>query len=435
MTEQAGLSGFFEKYLAKEPLFVSKKVLQVRYVPDTILHRKAQIDALASILAPSLRNDLPSNVFLYGKTGTGKTVVTKHVLAELEVASKRVSANKDVNDEIRASKCADGESENRTGADAGADEDSKLKIIYLNCKLKKVADTEYRLVAQLSREIGASVPATGLPTDEVYNIFLKAVDCKEQLVIIALDEIDRLVSKAGDELLYNLTRFNSELKKAQISIIGITNDVRFIENVDARVRSSLGEEEMVFPPYNAVELKEILEARAKLAFKESACADGVIAKCAAYAAREHGDARRALDLLRVAGELAERENVEIIDMQHIDAAEEKIEKSRIIEVVEKQPKQSQAALFAIIALMQDGDLKKVETGEVYERYVELCPSVGLTALTQRRVSDLLAELDMLGVINAQVISKGRYGRTKEIYLSLSKQIIEKIKDMLSKSLV
>jgi len=402
MVEQAGLSGFFEKYLKKEPLFISKQVLQVRYVPDTILHRKVQIDLLASILAPSLRGDLPSNVFLYGKTGTGKTVVTKHVLSEIETAGK-----------------------------GNAD----LKIIYLNCKLKKVADTEYRLVAQLAREMGAKVPATGLPTDEVYNIFLKAVDDKEQLVIIALDEIDRLVSKAGDELLYNLTRFNSELKKAQISIIGITNDVRFIENVDARVRSSLGEEEMVFPPYNAVELREILEARASLAFKESTCADGVIAKCAAYAAREHGDARRALDLLRVAGELAERENAEGIDMQHIDGAEEKIEKSRIVEVVETQPKQSQAVLFAIIALLQDGDKKKVETGEVYERYSEVCKSVGLTALTQRRVSDLLAELDMLGVINARVISKGRYGRTKEIYLSLAKPIMEKIKEMLSKSLV
>ena len=400
MEEQAGLSGFFEKYLKKEPLFVSKQVLQVRYVPDTILHRKEQIDMLASILAPALRSDLPSNVFLYGKTGTGKTVVTKHVLKELE----------------------------KVGTD-------NLKIIYLNCKLKKVADTEYRLIAQLAREMGEAVPATGLPTDEVYNIFLKAVDSKKQLVIIALDEIDRLVSKAGDEILYNLTRLNSELKNAQIAIIGITNDVRFIESVDSRVRSSLGEEEMVFAPYNALELKEILEARASLAFKESACADGVIAKCAAYAAREHGDARRALDLLRVAGELAERESSEGIAMKHIDLAEEKIEKSRIIEVVEKQPKQSQAVLFAIIELVQDSDSKRVETGEVYERYSEVCKSVGLTALTQRRVSDLLSELDMLGVINAQVVSKGRYGRTKEIYLSVSKQIMERIKEMLSKSLV
>jgi cell division control protein 6 len=192
---------------------------------------------------------------------------------------------------------------------------------------------------------------------------------------------------------------------------------------------------MVFAPYNALELKEILEARASLAFKESACADGVIAKCAAYAAREHGDARRALDLLRVAGELAERESSEGIDMKHIDLAEEKIEKSRIIEVVEKQPKQSQAVLFAIIELVQDSDSKRVETGEVYERYSEVCKSVGLTALTQRRVSDLLSELDMLGVINAQVVSKGRYGRTKEIYLSVSKQIMERIKEMLGKSLV
>ena len=114
-------------------------------------------------------------------------------------------------------------------------------------------------------------------------------------------------------------------------------------------------------------------------------------------------------------------------------AEEKIEKSRILEVVEKQPKQSQAVLFAIIALLQDGE-KTVETGEVYDRYSEVCKSVGLTALTQRRVSDLLAELDMLGVINARVISKGRYGRTREINLAVDRDHVNKISNWLEDDL-
>ena len=121
-------------------------------------------------------------------------------------------------------------------------------------------------------------------------------------------------------------------------------------------------------------------------------------------------------------------------MKHIDLADERIEQDKMIEVVEKQPKQSQAVLFSIICLLQN-DKRRIETGEVYEKYVETCRNVNLPALTQRRVSDLLGELDMLGIINAKVISKGRHGRTREIYMTLPSSILEKIKDMLSQSLV
>ncbi len=398
MAEDTGLTNFFEKYLEKDPLFKDKQVLQVKYIPETILHRTEQMNQLASILAPALRTERPSNVFLYGKSGTGKTLVTLFTLKKLNETAK----SKDI----------------------------PIRTLYLNCKLKRVADTEYRLIAQLARDVGVEVPVTGLPTDEVYNLFIREIDSKKQILIIALDEIDRIVLRAGDEILYNLTRLNSELKNAQIAIVGITNDVRFIENIDARVRSSLSEEEMVFAPYNAVEIKEILADRAKTAFKEGTIEEGVLAKCAAYAAREHGDARRALDLLRVAGELAEREGVKKIEEKHIDEAEEKIEKSRVVEILEKQPKQSQAVMLAILNMPR----KKIETGEVFEKYVSICEKGGLHPLTQRRLSDLLSELDMLGLINAKVISKGRYGRTREIYVGIPSSLIEKVREQLEKAL-
>jgi len=116
-----------------------------------------------------------------------------------------------------------------------------------------------------------------------------------------------MIKKMDDTFLYSFTRLNQELNKAQISLIGISNEVTFLENIDPRVRSSLGEEEFIFHPYNAIQLQDILKERCEEAFKENTVANGVIAKCAAYAAREHGDARRALDLLRIAGELSERE--------------------------------------------------------------------------------------------------------------------------------
>jgi len=396
--EKRGLGKFFDDYMDKKPLFKDKQVLQSSYTPETIPHRDEQIEHIAGILAPSLRLEKPSNLFLYGKTGTGKTLSVKYVMNQImETANKRGTNN--------------------------------LKIAYINCKLKRVADTEYRLIAQLAREFGEEVPPTGLPTDEVYRIFLTNLDNERKLVILVLDEIDQLVLKAGDEILYNLTRLNSELKNVQISLVGISNDLVFTNNLDPRVKSSLSEEELVFPPYNALQLQDILKQRADQAFHDKVIGEGVIEKCAAYAAREHGDARRALELLRVAGELAERKNEDRVMMKHLDDAEDKIERDRILDAIHTQPKQHKATLLAIFSANEKNE-SHIFTGDVYEFYKNYCIKCGLKPLTQRRVSDIIAEFDMLGIINAKVISKGRYGRTREIALAIPPSSISAAHQML-----
>ena len=396
-----GLSNFFENYLTKNPLFINKKALQSNFTPENIPHRDEQIKQLASILAPALRLEKPSNIFCYGKSGTGKTCVTDYVTSQIYELSKKKKID--------------------------------LKICYLNCKLKKIADTEYRLIAELARNFNVEVPATGLPTEEVYKIFVKAIDTKgKKLLILILDEIDQLVSKVGDGVLYNLTRINSGLKNCELSIIGISNDLLFTDNLDPRIKSSLSEEELVFPPYNAIQLQDILRERSKIAFRPNVVEEGVIQKCAAYAAREHGDARRALELLRVAGELAERSNSEIIQIRHIDGAEEKIEKDTVLDVVRTQPKQSQVTLYSILKVCNNG--KQMFTGDVYDFYKNICKDVGLKPLTQRRISDIIAELDMFGIINARVVSKGRYGRTKEISIGIPSSTMPKIEETLQEGL-
>jgi len=306
-----------------------------------------------------------------------------------------------------------------------------VRVIYLNCKLKKVADTEYRLIAELTRNFNISVPSTGLPTDEVYRLFYSAIDKKKQLLILVLDEIDQLMKKTGDEILYNLTRINSELKQSQIVLVGISNDLIFADNLDPRVKSSLSEEELIFPPYNALQIQDILNKRVKRAFKSGVIGEGVIEKCAAYAAREHGDARRALELLRVAGELAERDGNDKVKLEHLDKAEDKIEKDRVLDIVASQPKQFQVVLHAIMMLTNN---KHIFTGEIYELYKSLCNAIALRPLTQRRVSDIIAEYDMLGIVNAKVISKGRYGRTKEIVLGIPLASQKRVKEILKKEL-
>jgi cell division control protein 6 len=399
--KQRGLDNFFKDFLDRKPMFTNKKVLQSNFTPENIPHRDEQIQAIADILAPALKLEKPSNLFIYGKTGTGKTLTVKFVTNKM----KELSEQKNI----------------------------PLSVIYLNCKLKKAADTEYRLAAHIIKEFGTVVPPTGLPTDEIYRTLFNIVDHKQQMIILILDEIDQLVKKAGDEALYNLTRINSELKNSQISIIGVSNDLIFRDNLDPRVKSSLSEEEIVFPPYNAIQLQSILKQRAEAAFKQAVVEPGVIEKCAAYAAREHGDARRALELLRVSGELAERKGENAIKIEHIDEAEEKIEHDRLLDIVTTQPKQHQATLYSVMSVCSNSK-KVIFTGEVYELYKQVCYKTGLRPLTQRRVSDIIAELDMLGIINAKVISKGRYGRTREISHAIPKETEPRIRHLLEEGL-
>ncbi len=387
----------------KNGIFRNKGMLQNNYQPEEILHRSKQIKQIASILAPVLRGEKASNLFLYGKTGTGKTLSIQFIREELLKRAKK-------------------------------DADFKLSIEYLNCKLKKVSDTEYRILAELIKKFGGEVPATGLPTQSVYDKFIDTIDGEKQLVVLILDEIDQTAKKISDDFLYNLTRLNSELSKSQMCIVGISNNLTFLDEIDPRVKSSLSEEEVVFDPYNALQLQDILTKRAKEVFREGVMQEGVIAKCAALAAREHGDARRALDLLRIAGELAERDSSKKIVLKHIDEANEKIEKDKILDVIKSEPKQFQIVLDAIIKLSEKNPSGPIFTGEVYNLYRDICTKNHLEILTQRRVGDIIQEFDMLGIINVRVISKGRGGRMREIKLAITKEIIGKAKEIVSNSL-
>lgn len=383
----------FGQLLEFEPLFKNKEVMRPAYTPEMLPHREAQINSLASVLVSALRGETPSNILIYGKTGTGKTAVARYVGKEL----------------IRK----------------GEELKKPVHFIYINCE---VVDTQYRVLQNIANHFisdwSERVPFTGWPTDEVYGKLKEMMDREAGVTTIILDEVDKL---KGDEVLYNLTRMNADLTQARVSIIGISNDLKFTEFLDPRVKSSLGEEAYVFPPYDAPQLQDILRQRAGMALKESVTEDSVIPLCAALAAAEHGDARRALDLLRVAAELAERDRSKRVQERHVRLAQSKIEVDRITEVVRTLPTQSKLVLLATILGEEQqqeahanngGGASGLTTGEVFAVYAELCRKTGLDVLTQRRITDLISELDMLGIITARVISKGRYGRTREIGMSV-----------------
>jgi len=387
----------FSNAIYKSPIFKNNNILNNWHKPIQILHRDEEIKQISRILAPIIRGYKPSNIFIYGTTGTGKTITTKFIINELKKTLNEIKKN--------------------------------TKIIYVNCKMKKVADTEYRLLAQLLKEFDYNVPETGIPTSSLYKRFFDLVSNTQ--TILVLDEIDVLFNKIGDEFLYNFTR--SELP---ISIIGITNSLLFHNGLDARVKSSLGEEEIIFKPYNAEQLKDILKTRLG-AFNNDTVDEAVINKCAALAAQEHGDARKALELLRVSAEIAERNCDEKVTELHVDLAEYKINNDRISEALKAQPKQSQAVLAAMLELdarkNERWSDRRISSTELYSTYTKVCESAGLKILTQRRINVLINELEMLGIFLTKIKSKGRYGKLREVSLVDNEQIRIKIKRIISEN--
>ncbi len=386
MSDPDLLDELFQKFTSDTHIFRDREVLRHDYLPERLPYRGEQIKRVAETVAPVLKGARCSNVFLYGKTGTGKTAVMKYVLNRLETKAKEFG--------------------------------SPVRACYVNCRL---AGTKYRVLAKLCEEVGVSVPFTGLSVGEVSDRFVVALDSSKIVLIIVLDEIDVLIQERDDSLLYELSRINESLVNSKVILAGISNDLRLKEFLDPRALSSLSEEEIVFRPYDASELKIILSDRSKLAFCDDALSDEGLGLCAALAAAEHGDARRALDLLRVAGEVAERNDAKTITGEHVREAERCIEHNRIIEALKNLTLHSKLVILSLYHLTVRN--KRAITGEIYDVYSDLCEEVAIAPLTQRRVSTLVNELDAIGLLNSRVVSMGRYGRTKKIKMGVTRSII------------
>jgi cell division control protein 6 len=390
MSDNDILDDVFKKFVSNARIFRDREVLRHDYLPDRLPHREEQIKKLGQTVAPVLGGARSSNVLIYGKTGTGKTAVAKHVLTHLEFKAKEFSA--------------------------------PVRFCYVNCRM---AGSEYRVFASLCQSVGVSIPFTGLSVGEVFDRFRTGLDASKIIFMIVLDEADALIKARGDGLLYELTRINENLSKSKVTLIGISNDFRLKEFLDPRVLSSLSEEEIVFRPYDAGELKNILCERSKSAFRDYALSDAAVGLCAALAAAEHGDARRALDLLRVAGEVAERNGATVIVEDHVREAEKHIEHNRVVEALQNLTLHSKLVVLSIYHLNRVSSRGAI-TGEISEVYNELSAELGVTPLTQRRLCTLVNELDSMGLVNAKVISMGRYGRTKKIRLEIGRAIIRDV---------
>ena len=368
----------------------NRDILHFTYVPNIILHRDSEQEQVTQSLIPILKQSRPSNLLVYGKPGTGKTLVVKKVISKIQ---KRVEQSK-----------------------------FPIKLVYSN---SKEDTTLYGLLVSLGRQLGLDekeLPITGLAISEVFKRLLHKIDEGKLNAIFVIDEIDylaQLVAKTGKDILYQLTRANERLKQGSLTLVGISNDLTFKERLDPRVISSLGEEEVVFTNYNVEQIKKILEERINEAFVENCVEESALNLCAALAGGEHGDARRAIDLLRVAGEIAERQQSDKVTTKNVEQARQKIEENKEETSLEAFPLHEKLIILAI--MKANGS----STGEIYASYKNLCKMVGRDELTNRRITQMLSEIELSGIITGRLVHQGIHGRTKKYKLEISSEMVKK----------
>ncbi|MBD3197467.1 MAG: AAA family ATPase [Candidatus Lokiarchaeota archaeon] len=393
--EKFSIDRFYKNYLNGPRLFKSRDALEPSYIPEDLPHRDNEIEQIASKTACALRGETPSNFLCYGMTGTGKTATIRFVSQKL----------------------------------ANYASDCKPWWIYINCS---IVSTPYRILAHIYNTIVKKdeIPPTGLPKDVIFKKLLGLLDNKvdNSICFLVLDEIDMIADKKnGNEILYDLTRLNENLDFCRTCLIGISNKLNFKENLDPRVISSLGEDHITFLTYDAKELGDILNERAKIAFYDDIIKEGVIPLCAALAAKEHGDARKALQLLRKAGEIAERTQNKHITGDHVKKAQDELERDHTIDYIKGMPLQAQVVLMSIYLISRFRQNKLTISGDVYEVHGELTSKIpGLRSLTRRRISDYINELCLAGIITAQKKSVGFHGNTKIIKLVVETKVLEGI---------
>lgn len=372
----------FKNIQNENVIFKDKKPLDHRFLPEKLLHREDQVTQIARYWVDALNDVTPSNITIYGKTGTGKTATAQFARSQL--------------------------------LEFSADQDVFIKIEYIRCT---DYTTEYQVLAQLCKKLGRDVPHRGWTKAEVVNTFREIFRTnafgKKLILIVILDEIDILLNKDGDGILYTLTRTDN------VSVLSISNYLDFKALIKSRVTSSLNDKEIVFPPYGASQLNDILSERAKMAFNEGVVEDDVIPLCSAMAAKEEGDARFALDLLKTSGIVAGEEGSETIKSEHVRMAKDRIEHDKVVEVVKTLPTQQQRVLEAILMLTNENE--EITSGKLYDAYKDVSKK---DAVTYRRIFDFINELEMLGIISTNTISRGRgKGRTNIIKLQCAEDLL------------
>ena len=350
---------------------------------DRIVGRDTQLQEATKMLRVALGDNRPPNLFLYGPSGTGKSLIIKAVCNNIS----QICDTRDI----------------------------QFGTIEVNCQdLDTLGVAVYELASTAAEEAGVSVevPKHGVATKEKWDELYRIVNQNFDSAVFVLDELDMLVGRrdkkdpAFSRLLYQLSRAGAnDNLSAHISVVAISNDTKMMESVGSRALSSFTPEDVHFDDYDANQLQSILRRRQD-AFFDNVLDEDVIPLAAAFAAQTHGDARKAIDLIRVAGELAEREDDGRVREEHVREAQDKVEKNRVLEVVRGISTQKKLCLFATAAVAARTDDGSARSTTGYRVYQFLTDSIDAEQYHQETYVNKMKELTTYSLVEFERRSHG-----------------------------
>lgn len=350
---------------------------------DRIVGRDEQLQEVTKMLRVALGDNRPPNLFLYGPSGTGKSLIINAVCENIS----SICTTRDI----------------------------RFGTIEVNCQdldTLGVAVYELAQLAAAQASVEVTVPKHGVSTKDKWDELYRIVNENFDSVVFVLDELDMLVGRrdkkepAFSRLLYQLSRAgtSSELT-AHVSVVAITNDTKMLEAVGSRALSSFTPEDVHFNDYDANQLRSILRRRQD-AFFENVLDDDVIPLASAFAAQTHGDARKAIDLVRVAGELAERESAERVREDHVRKAQDKVEKNRVLEVTRGISTQKKLCLYATAAVAAETENHSARSTTGYRVYQFLTDAIDVDQYHQETYVNKMKELTTYSLVGAERRSHG-----------------------------
>ena len=363
-----------------------------RAILDEIFNRnirEKQVATVVNHLASILVGRHPQSLLVYGPTGSGKTVTMIHVLSSLQ----RVANHKGV----------------------------KLRYSYVDITQPKSVFGAFNELA-ISLDSRVKRYKKGIPVDYMQSMIIEAMEKLDGFLCLLIDEVDNIKPRP-DDLLVFLSKTLPRRVPCRLVIIMLTNRLDWERGLDPRIMSCLKKNDILFDPYNAIDLLEILKLRVSKALDASKVDAAALRKIAAYASKETGDARKAVELLVKAVRVAEESSGQLTERE-VDLAEERIELDKSEELIQSLATQQYLALLACYGSFEGG-VRKISTGEAYEVYRRICERESTSALSQRRFSDIIGFLDLYGLVNARVVTKGRYGNTREISSALPPQVAKR----------
>lgn len=350
---------------------------------DRIVGRDEQLQEVTKMLRVALGDNRPPNLFLYGPSGTGKSLIINAVCHNIDT----ICSTRDI----------------------------RFGTVEVNCQdLDTLGVAVYELARLASEQAGVpvTVPKHGVSTKEKWDELFRIVNENFDSVVFVLDELDMLLGRrdkkepAFSRLLYQLSRAGTSNElTAHVSVVAITNDTKMLESVGSRALSSFTPEDVHFNDYDANQLRAILRRRQD-AFFENVLDSDVIPLASAFAAQTHGDARKAIDLIRVAGELAEREGDERVRESHVRKAQDKVEKNRVLEVTRGISTQKKLCLYATAAVAAETEDHVARSTTGYRVYQFLTDAIDVDQYHQETYVNKMKELTTYSLVGAERRSHG-----------------------------